>query len=145
MTNEIIVVFVSYWPFQFRSLFWGVGKKSTTRFRRRASHSEIAANDESHCKGSLESVIFGIRKPGEEKPWKSKSKSAKTEKEDRTGQPVVGSDPRTVSGHYHEQFDENSFSARHSKLDDDKAWSSQEWKAGKSMDDGTGQTVVTPW
>ena len=29
--------------------------------------------------------------------------------------------------------------------DDDKAWSSQAWKADKSMDDTTGQPVVTSW
>ena len=29
--------------------------------------------DESYCKGSLESVIFDVRKLGEEKLWKSKS------------------------------------------------------------------------
>ena len=56
-------------------------------------------------------------------PW-----SVKAEKEDRTGQPVVGTDPRTAPGHHHEQFTESSFSARYSKWDDDKAWSSQEWK-----------------
>ena len=37
------------------------------------SHSEVEANDEPYCKGSLNSVIFGVRKPGEEKVWKSKS------------------------------------------------------------------------
>ena len=36
------------------------------------------------------------------------------------------------------------YSARYSGWDDDKAWSSQEWKAGKSMDDRTGQPVVCP-
>ena len=51
----------------------GMAKKSTTRFRRRASHSVIANNDESYCKCSLESVIFGVRKPEEEKLWKSES------------------------------------------------------------------------
>ena len=35
--------------------------------------------------------------------------------------------------------------SRHSKWDDNKAWTSQEWKADKSMDDGTGQPVVTSW
>ena len=78
------------------------------------------------------------RSYGNQSPW-----SAKAEKEDRTGQPVVGSDPRTASAYDHEQFTESSFSARYSKWDDDKAWSSQEWKADKSMDDGTGQPVVT--
>ena len=80
----------------------------------------------------------GKKSYGNQSPW-----SAKAEKEDRTGQPVVGSDPRTVSGYYHEQFTESSFSAP--KWEDNKAWSSQEWKADKSMDDGTGQTVVTSW
>ena len=70
-------------------------------------------------------------------PW-----SAKAEKNDRTGQPVVGSDPRTAPGYYHKQFTERSFSARYSRWDDDKAWSSQEWKADKSIDDKTGQPVV---
>ena len=50
-----------------------MAKKSTTRFRRRASHSEIATNDVSYCKFSLESVIFGVRKPGEEKFFESES------------------------------------------------------------------------
>ena len=31
------------------------------------SHSKVKTNDEFDCKGSLNSVIFGIRKPGEEK------------------------------------------------------------------------------
>ena len=46
---------------------------------------------------------------------------------------------------YHEQFTESSFSTRYSSCDDNEAWSSQEWKAEKSMDDGTGQPVVTSW
>ena len=64
-------------------------------------------------------------------PW-----SAKAEKEDGTGRPVVDC---------HKQFIESSYSARYSRWDDDKAWSSQEWKADKSMDDRTGQPVVTSW
>ena len=75
----------------------------------------------------------GKRSYGNQNPW-----SAKAKQEDRTGQPVVGSDPRTVPGCYHEQFTESSFSARYSKWDDNKGWSSQDWKADKSMDDGTG-------
>ena len=55
----------------------------------------------------------------------------------------VSSDPRTALGHG--QFVESSFSASYSKWDDDKAWSSQEWKADRSMDDRTGQPVVTSW
>ena len=82
----------------------------------------------------------GKRSYGNQDPW-----SAKAGKEDRTVQPLVGSNPRTVSGFYHEQFTESSFSARYSGWDDKKAWSSQEWKADKSMDDGKEQPVVTSW
>ena len=89
---------------------------------------------------SLMSESPGKKSYGKQSPW-----CAKAEKEDRTEQPVVGSDPRTASGYYYEQFTENSFSARYSRWDDDKAWSSQEWKADRSMDDGTGQPVVTSW
>ena len=91
----------------------------------------------SHVSSST-SVSLEKRSYGNQDPW-----SAKAEKEDRTGQPVVGSDPRTASGYYHEQFTESSLSARYSKWAYNKAWSSQEWKADKSMDDGTGQPVVT--
>ena len=76
------------------------------------------------------------RSYGHQNPW-----SAEAEKEERPGQPVVGSDQKTATGYYHEQFTESSFSARYSQWDDDKAWSSQEWKADKSMDDGTEQPV----
>ena len=61
------------------------------------------------------------------------------------GQLVVGSDPKTVPDYYHEHSAESSFSARYSKKDDDKAWSSQEWKPDTSMCDRTGQLVVTSW
>ena len=37
------------------------------------------------------------------------------------------------------------YSARYSRWDDDKAWSSQEWKADKSMDDRAARPVVTSW
>ena len=80
----------------------------------------------------------GKRSYGNQNPW-----SAKAEREDRTGQPVVGSDPKTASDYYHEQSIENSFSARYSKWDDNQAWSSQEWKTDTSMCDRSGQPVVT--
>ena len=48
-------------------------RKITTRFRRRTSHSEIETNDELYCKGVIELIILDVRKPGEEKLWKSKS------------------------------------------------------------------------
>ena len=73
------------------------------------------------------------------------SQSAKAEKDDRTGQPVVGRDASHESKHHHKQFVESSYSAPCSRWDDDHAWSSQEWKADKSMDDRTEQPVVTSW
>ena len=67
----------------------------------------------------------------EKKSYESQSTwSAKAEKNDRTGRPVV---------------DRDVYSARYSRWDDDKAWSSQEWKADKSMDDRTVRPVVTSW
>ena len=55
------------------------------------------------------------------------------EREEETGQPVVGSDQKTASDYYHEQSIESSFSARYSKRDDNQAWPSQEWKTDTSM------------
>ena len=82
----------------------------------------------------------GKKSYGNQSPW-----SAKAEKEDRTKQPFVDSDPRTASGHHQKQFIDSSDSARYSKWEDDKAWSSQECKADKSMDDRMEQPVVTSW
>ena len=78
------------------------------------------------------------RSYGNQNPW-----SVKAEREDRPGQPVVGSDPKTASDYYHEQSTESSFSARYSKWDDNQARSSQEWKTDTSMCDRSGQPVVT--
>ena len=66
----------------------------------------------------------------------------KLEKYVRTEQPVVGRDTSHASGHHHKKSVERSYSARHSGWDDDKAWSSQEWKADELMDDRTGTPVV---
>ena len=109
-----------------------MAKKITTRFRRRTSHSEIATNDEPYCKGAIERIILDFSKP-----------CAQAEREERAGQPVVGSDSGTVPGYYHEQFTESSVSSRYSKWDDNQAWSSQEWKADTSMCERSGQPVVT--
>ena len=68
------------------------------------------------------------------------------EKAERPGRPDVGSDRKTASDYYyHEQFIESSSSASYSKWDDDRAWSSQEWKTDNSMSDRSGQPVVTSW
>ena len=47
------------------------------------------------------------------------------------GQPNIGKDRLQASDYYyHEQFMESLSSASNSKWDDDRAWSSQEWKTG---------------
>ena len=65
----------------------------------------------------------------------------KAEKYDRMETPVVGRDISHAPGHHHKEFIESSCS-RYSGWDDDKTWSSQEWKADESMDDRAGQPVV---
>ena len=74
---------------------------------------------------SSESEILGKKSCESQSPW-----SAKAEKNDRPGQHLV---------------DRDVYSARYSRWNDDKAWSFQEWKADKSIDDRTGQLVVTSW
>ena len=81
----------------------------------------------------------GKKSYGSQSPW-----SAKAEKDDRTGQPVVDRHASHESVHHHKQFVESSYSARYSGWDDDKAWSSQEWKSDELMDDRTGRPVVCP-
>ena len=82
--------------------------------------------------------------PGKKSYGSQSPLSAKAEKDDRTGQLIVDHDTSHESVHHYKQFSQNSYSARYSGWDDDKAWSSQEWKADKSMDDRTGQRVVSP-
>ena len=60
---------------------------------------------------------------------------------DTTEKPVVCRDASHEQGHHHKQLVESSYSARYSGWDDDKAWSSQEWKADELMEDRT----VTPF
>ena len=79
----------------------------------------------------------GKKSFGSQSPW-----SAKAEKYDRTEQPVFDRDASHESMHHHKQFVDSSYSPRHSGWDDDKAWSSQEWKADDLMDDTTGTPVV---
>ena len=81
----------------------------------------------------------GKRSCGSKNPW-----SAKAEREDRPGQPVVGSDPKTASHCYHGQPTKSSFSALYSKWDENQAWSSQKWKTDTLMCNRSGQPVVIP-
>ena len=73
--------------------------------------------------------------PGKRSYESQSTWSAQAEKYDRTSH---------APGHC-QRFVESSYSARHSGWDDDKAWSSQEWKADELMDDTTGTPVVASW
>ena len=68
---ESFVVLVQYQPFQFYSVLRYNGETISTRFRGRTSHSKIATNDESYCKG-VARIILDFSKPGEKKLWKSR-------------------------------------------------------------------------
>ena len=77
----------------------------------------------SHVSSST-SVIPGKGSYGSQDLWSSIAK-----KEERSGRPDIGIDQLKASDHYyHEQFMESFSSANYSKWDDDRAWSSQEWK-----------------
>ena len=79
----------------------------------------------------------GKRSYESQSPW-----SANSDEYDRTVNTVVGRDTSHSPGHHHKQFVESSYSACYSGWCDDKAWSSQEWKADELMDDRTGQPVA---
>ena len=82
----------------------------------------LIARAPSHVSSST-SVSLGKRYCGSQSPWSSVAKK------DRSGRPDKGTDLFEASDHYyHEQFMEHFSSASYSKLDDDRTWSSQEWK-----------------
>ena len=64
-------------------------------------------------------------------------------KHDRKGKPLFAVTQVTEQGH-HYRFVESTRSASYSECDDDKAWSSQEWKSDELMDDGTVKPVLCP-
>ena len=88
---------------------------------------------------SSASESLGKRSYGNQDPW-----SAKAEKYDSTEKPAVGRDTSHAPGHHHQRFVESSYSASYSGWDDDKVWSSQEWKTNELMDDRTVTPVVCP-
>ena len=66
--------------------------------------------------------------------------------EDRSGRPDKGTDLFEASDHhFHEQFMESVSSTSYSKLDDDRAWSSQEWKTESTTYDRSGRPDKTSW
>ena len=71
---------------------------------------------------------------GSQNPWKSVAG------EDRSGRLGKGTDLFEASDqHYHEQFMESFSSTSCSKLDDNRAWSSQEWKTETTTFDRSGR------
>ena len=87
----------------------------------------------SSTSGSLEKRYYGSQDP-----WSSIAQ------EDRSGRLDKGTDLFQASDHYcNEQFMESFSSASHSKLDDDRARSSQEWKT--ETYDRLGRPVKTSW
>ena len=58
----------------------------------------------------------------------------------------IGIDRKKASDHYyHEQFMESFYSTSYSKWDDDRAWSSREWKTDSEMYDRSGRPDETSW
>ena len=121
------------------------GKANSTRIRRRTSHSKIKTYDEFDSEDANSRVVFDFIKPGEEKfgsqePWSSIAE------EDRSGRPDKGTDLFEASDHhYREQFMESFSSASYSKWDDDRAWSSQEWKTEIKTYNRSGRPDKTSW
>ena len=100
----------------------------------------LIAGTPSHVSSST-SVSPVKRSYGSQDPWSSIAK-----KEVRSGRPDKGTDLFEASDHhYHEQFMESFSSASYSKLDDDRAWSSQEWKTEATTYERSGRPDKTSW
>ena len=100
----------------------------------------LIARAPSHVSSST-SVSPGNRSYGNQDSW-----STIAEKEERSGRPDIGIDRMKASDHYyHEQFMESFSSASYSKWDDDRAWSSQEWKTEIKTYDRLGRLDKTSW
>ena len=100
----------------------------------------LIARAPSHVSSST-SVSPEKRSYGSQDPWSSVAK-----KEERSGRPDIGLDQLKASDHYyHEQFMESFSSTSYSKLDDDRAWSSQEWKTDIETYDRSGRPDKTSW
>ena len=100
----------------------------------------LIARAPSHVSSST-SVSPEKRSYGSQDPWSSIAK-----KEERSGRPDIGIDRLKASDYYyHEQFMESFSSASYSKWDDDRAWSSQEWKTETKTHERSGRPDKTSW
>ena len=91
--------------------------------------------------GIISTSVSPVKKHyGNQDPWKSVAG------EDGSGRPGKETDLFEASDHhYHEQFMESFSSASYSKWDDDRAWSSQEWKTEVKTYDRSGRPDETSW
>ena len=81
------------------------------------------------------------RSYGSQDPW-----SSVAQKEERSGRLGVGLDQLKASDHcYREQFMESFSSASYSKWDDDRVWSSQEWKTDIETYERSGRPDKISW
>ena len=100
----------------------------------------LIARAPSHVSSST-SASPGKRSCGSQDPWSSIAK-----KEERSGRPDIGIDRlKAYDYYYHEQFMESFSSASYSKLDDDRAWSCQEWKTDLEIYERSGRPDETSW
>ena len=100
----------------------------------------LIARTLSHVSSST-SVSPVKRSYGSQDPWSSSAK-----KEERSGRPDIDIDRLKASDYYyHEQFMENFSSASYSKWDDDRAWSSQEWKTDIDTYERSERPDETSW
>ena len=93
---------------------------------------------------SSTSVSPGKKYYGSQDPWRSIGG------EDRSGRTDKGTDLfEAPDQHCHEQFMESFSSTNYSKLDDDRAWSSQEWKTETTTYDRSGRpdkiSILKKW
>ena len=100
----------------------------------------LVARTPSHVSSST-SVSPGEKYYGRQEPWSSVAK-----KVERSGRPDIGTDQLKASDHYyHEQFMESFSSASYSKWDDDRVWSSQEWKTDIETYERCGRPDKISW
>ena len=100
----------------------------------------LIARAPSHVSSST-LVSPGKRSYGNQDSW-----STIAEKEKRSGRSDIGIDRKKASDHYdHEQYTESFSSASYSKWDDDRAWSSQEWKTDIEMYERSVRPDETSW
>ena len=99
----------------------------------------LIARTPSHVSSST-SVSPVKRSYGSQDPWSSVAK-----KEERSGRPDSAQTSSKLPTYYHEQFMESFSSASYSKWDDDRAWSSQEWKTDIETYERSGRPDEISW